>query len=225
MRFSPTATLCALMILTACSDLPRGAAVQRDILKPAPKDSSAAPIAVYPVTADFLPDLAGWPQSAPAPLPWISGSAGSKAQIIRSGDQLDVQIWDSGENSLLTRPDQPATALTGLRVSETGMVFLPYVGAVKVGDRTPESARQLIQRQMEEIAPAAQVQLTMAEGRGNSVDLVSGVARPGPLPLPDQDFSLLSAISAGGGVDPALNNPQIRLIRRGKVYGTALKRL
>jgi hypothetical protein len=108
--------LCLLAVtMTACAQLPRGAALQREIV--ATGSQETPDIAVYPITRAFLPTLATWPTRASTPHNWLGASKGSDAQIIRPGDMLNLTLWDSGENSLLTGTDQRATALTGLRVS------------------------------------------------------------------------------------------------------------
>lgn len=211
------------VFLVACSNLPRGAAVEREIL--ATSDDADTEIAVYPVTRSFLPNVTNWPRTGARSYAWISHSHGSNAQVIRPGDSLDVLVWDSSENSLLTGPTERVATLPKIRVSEAGTIFLPYLGKVKVSGRTPDSARQLIQRQLEAIVPSAQVQLAMSEGRQNSVDLVGGVNQPGNIMMPDNDFSVLAAISAGGGVANALENPQIKLVRGSKIYATSVDRL
>jgi len=221
-------TKCMLLValcfgMAACGTLPRGAAIQAEITKGA--DQPEADFAVYPVTKAFLPSVKEWPTTGTRHYSWLPHSHGSGAQIIRPGDTLNVVIWDSAENSLLLGPGQRSTNLSDLRVSSSGSIFLPYVGKVRVADRSPDSARQLLQRQLENIAPGAQVQLTMSEGRTNSVDVVSGVNRPGNVKLPDQDFSVLAAISASGGVRDALTNPQVKLVRGHKTYRTSLSRL
>ncbi|MGJ8629235.1 MAG: polysaccharide biosynthesis/export family protein [Sulfitobacter sp.] len=209
--------------LTACGSLPRGAAVEKEILKNA--DEPISDIAVYPVTRAFLPSVATWPRNGSRSYSWINHSHGSDAQVIRPGDSLSLMVWDSGENSLLTGPEQRVANLPSIRVSESGTIFVPYVGKLKVSGRTPDSARALIQRQLEAIVPSAQVQLAMAEGRGNSIDLVGGVNKPGNIVMPDQDFSVLAAISAGGGVSNSMENPQVKLVRGHNIYATSVDRL
>ena len=215
--------LCLAVSVAACASLPRGAAVEREILKGA--DAENADFAVYPVTKEFLPTTESWPHTGEARLGWLGHSHGTNAQIIRPGDQLDVVIWDSGDNSLLTAPEQRVANLNGVRVSESGSIFLPYVGKVKVSGRSPDNARQTVQRMLESIVPSAQVQLAMTEGRANSIDLVSGVNSPGNIKMPDNNFSVLSAISAGGGVKSDFENPQVKLLRGHKIYGTSVDRL
>ena len=152
-------------------------------------------------------------------------STGSNAQIIRPGDTLNVVIWDSAENSLLMGPGARSTNLSGVRVSESGNIFVPYVGKVRVSGRTPDSARELLQRQLETVSPGAQVQLNALEGRTNSIDVVSGVRSPGNIKMPDQNFSVLAAISAAGGVNDSMVNPQVQLVRGQKTYRTSLSKL
>ena len=214
-------TLC--VTLTACGNLPRGAAIQAEIIKGA--DQPEADFAVYPVSKAFLPSLTQWPRTGERSYGWLSHSHGSDTQIIRPGDIINVVIWDSSENSLLMAPGQRSTNLTDLRVTSGGTIFVPYVGKVRVADRSPDSARSLLQRQLESVAPGAQVQLSMAEGRTNSIDLIGGVRSPGNIKMPDQDFSVLAAISAAGGVNEALTNPQVKLVRGHKTYRTSLNRL
>lgn len=209
--------------IAACSTLPRGAAIRAEIIKGA--DQPDADFAVYPVSKAFLPSVAEWPNTEERGYSWLSHSHGSNAQIIRAGDTLNIIIWDSAENSLLMAPGQRSTDLSDLRVSESGSIFVPYVGKVRVADRTPDNARLLLQRQLEAVAPGAQVQLSMAEGRVNSVDMVGGVRTPGNIRMPDQNFSVLAAISAAGGVNDALTNPQVKLIRSHKTYRTSLQNL
>lgn len=211
------------LAVSACGTLPRGAAIQAEITKGA--DQPEADFAVYAVSKTFLPSLAEWPSTGERKYGWLAHSHGSNAQIIRPGDSVNVTIWDSAENSLLMAPGQRSVDLSALRVSENGMIFIPYVGKVRVGDRSPDSARQSLQRQLEGIAPGAQVQLTMLEGRTNSVDMVSGVAKPGNIKMPDQDFSVLAAISSAGGVSASLTNPRVKLVRGHKTYRTSLSRL
>jgi len=211
------------MSVASCGALPRGAAIEKEVTQDASAPESD--IAVYPVTRAFLPSVAQWPRTGAVRHGWIGASRGSNAQVIRPGDMLDVLVWDSGDNSLLTSPAERVANLRSMRVSETGTIFVPYVGKIRVAGRTPDSARLLLQRRLEPIVPSAQVQLGMTEGRGNSIDLVGGVNSPGNILMPDNNFSVLAAISAGGGVQNSLENPQVKLVRGSNIYATSISRL
>ncbi len=221
--FIRVGSMLALCLLIAACSLPRGAGVEREIIGSG--DNADADFAIYPVTRDFLPTLAEWPVVGEAELQWITASGGSRSQIINAGDTVSIRIWDSNDNSLLTAPGQRAVDLTEMVVSANGTIFMPYIGDTRVAGMTPSAARERLQESLEAIVPSAQVQLAMVAGRFNSVDLVGGVARPATYPLPDQSYSVLSLISAAGGVSPALDNPQIRLMRGGHLFGTSVNRL
>ncbi|QBY01990.1 polysaccharide export protein [Rhodophyticola sp. CCM32] len=214
--------LAVFMALTACS-LPRSAPLEREILREA--DDVAAGFAIYPVTRDFLPVLAEWPLTGESGLRWITASSGSRGQVISPGDMLNLVIWDSAENSLLTSAEQRVVPFENMRVAPNGTIFVPYVGAADVAGLSPEAARAYLQEELEVIVPSAQVQLTLTEGRGNSVYLVGGVTAPGSFPMPDRSFTVLNLIAEGGGVRADLENPQIRLMRGGHLYGTSINRL
>jgi len=214
------------LLPAACSRsrLPGGAPVSEEILKEA--DAETADFALYPVTRAFLPTVAQWPTTGTQEnLRWIAGSQGAKTQIIQPGDKLTLRIWDSSDNSLLTSLDEKMVQLQDVTVASNGSIFMPYVGKISVIGLTPDLAREELQSALETIIPSAQLQLDMNEGRNNSVDLVSGVARPGTYPMPDRNYSVMGLISAGGGIAATLNNPQIRLMRGGALYGTSVDNL
>lgn len=208
----------------ACGRLPSGAPVSEEILQQSAQEG--ADFVLYPVTRSFLPAQAAWPPTGKhQTLSWIQASRGAKTQIIQPGDTLTLRIWDSNENSLLTGLDQKMVQLQDVRVAANGTVFMPYVGSVNVLGLTPDLAREELQTALEAIVPSAQLQLDMREGRNNAVDLVSGVAQPGTYPMPDRNFSVMGLVSAGGGISATLNNPQIRLVRGGQLYGTSVASL
>jgi polysaccharide export outer membrane protein len=220
--FHRYALLAACLVLAACS-LPRGAALQSEVLATA--DDETAAFAVYPVTRDLLPAIGQWPLTGEQHFSWISRGQRGGRHPIAAGDQLDLQIWDSGENSLLTGAGQKVVGLQKLVVDPDGRIFVPYLDRVEVAGSSTEQARMRIQDQLAVLIPSAQVQLGLTAGPNSSVSLVGGVGQPGSFPLPDQGLTVLNLLSLGGGVSEALKNPQIRLMRGGEIYGTSVARL
>lgn len=218
MKFRPLLAGLVCIALTGCGALPRGAAQQSEILRSAAADE----ITIYQVSRALLPSVATWPRLGPKRPGWVGHSHGANTQVVRPGDTLQIRVWDSSENSLLTSSGQRSTALDPMRVTASGQIFLPYVGPVRVADAPPEQARARVERAFESISPTVQVQLSMQEGRSNTVDLVGGAARPGSYPLPNQNFSVLGLLAAGGGVQNGLKNPQIRLRRGHRSYVTSI---
>jgi polysaccharide export outer membrane protein len=206
----------AFTALSACS-LPRGAALQSEVIKE--KGSETATFQVVDVTRENVPMLATWPKTGwSGHYHWPNTSEGANASVIRTGDRLNITIWDSQENSLLTNPGQRFTQLQGVEVDVKGRVFLPYVNGVSVRGLTPMEARSRIQAQMEPIVPSAQVQLSLEQGRDNSVDAVGGVAKPGSFPMPSRNYKVLNLIADAGGIPSSLRNPRVRLLRASKTY-------
>lgn len=204
--------------LTGCA-LPRGAAVQSEILKEQRSENPS--FQLVEVTRELTPLLAKWPQSGDyAKFRWFGADHGPDSSAINTGDTVNIVVWDSEENSLLTGLDGTAAKIPPQTVSASGRIFLPYVGEVSVRGLTPSSARVRLQSRFEQIQPSAQVQLSVTPGRNNSVDVVGGVAAPGRYPLESRNTKILGVIAQSGGVSSALRNPIIRLQRGGRTYQT-----
>ncbi|PYE82162.1 polysaccharide biosynthesis/export family protein [Pseudoroseicyclus aestuarii] len=222
-------SLLVLMLgLAGCATLPRGAGLEREVLRqPRSVNGEAVPadFTIAPVTRALLPAYAAWPAVGEERLPWIERVDQPNQRIIAPGDTVSVTVWTTESNGLLTAGSERFAALPNMRVSSSGTIFLPYVGTVTVSGMAPETARARIEERYAEVSPSAQVQFEFTEGRQNRVSLVGGVAQPGPYPLPDQDFTVMGLIALGGGVSQGLPNPQIRLQRGGRIYGTSVERL
>lgn len=222
MRRLPAAAvfLCAL---AACT-LPRGAAMQSEILKNS--EAEAPQFAHYAVDSKLLPEVQHWPASkAAVSRQWLSGGIGRTGQVLSAGDAVQIAVWENGENKLMTNAGSPTTQLQTTQISSAGAIFLPYAGPVKIAGLTPDEAREKIQTKVSELIPSAQVQLESTPGKSNAISLVGGVARPGNVPLTDRSLTVLNVLSEGGGVLPSIVNPQLRLLRGGKVYETSMQRV
>lgn len=213
----------ACVLLAACS-LPRGAALTGEVLRE--QDNEIPTFQVMPVTRANLPMIDAWPVTGwSGKYHWPASGRGPQSLLIRGGDIVDLVIWDSQENSLLTGAADNKVVLSGNTVSPTGQVFVPYLDDVQISGLTPDEARRKIQDALGPIVPSAQVQLSLNAGRQSSVDLVAGVAHPGSFPLPDRNHTILSVLASAGGVVPQLRHPLVRLIRDGKIYEIRADRL
>lgn len=211
------ASLFIIAVLSACT-LPRGAAIQSEVVRN--QDNAEAAFSVVPITGENVAQLATWPATGwEGHYHWFNRNPGPKSNIIRPGDQIDLVIWDNQENSLLTGIEQQNVALDDITVSPDGTIFVPYIDDVRVSGSTPDAARREIEEQLSMVVPDPQVQLAVSSGPDNSVDAVGGFSAPGTYPVPNRNYSILSLISAAGGVSPTLENPLVRVIRDGQSYG------
>ena len=218
-RFSFIISLFAgLMIVAACS-LPRGAAIQSEVLNE--QKSKTPSFQVVPVTRAVTPALAEWPSTGwHGHYHWFGRDHGPDSNVIQTGDVMEIVVWESQDNSLLSSAGANMVKMPKQEVSSGGTIFLPYVGDVGVRGLSADTARRRIQDSFEGIAPSAQVQVAVMPGRNNSIDLVSGVASPGQYPLESRNTKILSAIAKGGGVSNSLRNPLLRLHRAETTYET-----
>jgi len=218
--------LLVIVALSACN-LPRGAAMQGEIV--AGMNDAERDFQVVSVSRDNIEAIKHWALPPQAHLQhgnWPRGAQRGPASVtISPGDRVDVTIFDNEENSLLTSTGQKSVSIPGLIIANNGTVHLPYVGSVHLAGLSPDAARARIEDKLVETLPSGQVVLQSTQGRQNTVDLVSGVASPGSIPLPDRSFSILSLISQGGGVKAGLENPIVKLVRGGKTYSISLARL
>ncbi len=221
-----TASLSILSILGACSP-PQGVGMTTQVLAGA--EEATADFAVVPVTKATLPAISHWPKSTAVAgssnVGWLPRGTAVNKDIIAAGDAVEVAMWSNEANGLLNMPGQKFTPLQGLKVSYDGTLFLPYAGAVPVAGLSVDEARQAIQDKLVTIMPTAQVTLSHKAGRGNSVQVVSGLPQAGVVPLPDRAFTVLDLISVSGGVPSTIINPQVRVARGGKLYGVGFDNL
>lgn len=203
-------------MIGACT-LPRGAAIENEVIRN--QNDDTASFSVIPVKADTIDQVRQWPATGWAGhYHWFSGTRGPKSNIIRAGDTINLVIWDNQDSSLLTTGLEKSVEMNGLRVSPSGTIFVPYINEIQVGGTTPERAREMIEERLEIVVPDAQVQLSLDVGQDNSVNAVRGFASPGSYPMPNRDYSVLSLISAAGGISDDLDNPLVRVIRENNRY-------
>ncbi len=223
-KFGRTVVWLILALALAACTLPRGSALQSEIVKN--EEALDSSYQVVRISRSNVNNIAQWPVTGWAGnYNWIDTHAAPSSSVIQTGDFVTVTIWDSQENSLLTNVGQKFVTLGKLEVAQNGTIFVPYISEIQVRGLTPDIARSRIQSRLAPIVPSAQVQIDVQQGASNSFDLVSGVSRPGSYPLISRNYTILSALSAGGGISPNLRNPLIRLIRGGKTFEITAEKL
>jgi polysaccharide biosynthesis/export protein len=211
------------LALTGCA-LPRSAATPSEVLRGT--EAADSNVQVLAVTREGLAELHQWPAPAGAVRHnWPSAGAQSVARTIRPGDTIALAIWDSQRDSLISTDEQRVVPIQNLVVSSAGRVFVPYVGEVRVSGLTADAARREVESQMRSIVPDGQVQLSVAPGSGNTIDVVTGVARPGRIAVPETSSTILSVLAEAGGIAPTLRNPLVRLNRAGQGYAIPARML
>lgn len=213
------------LLLGGCG-VPRGAPSKREVLAGARPtgDGEEPDFALEIVTRERLAVYPQWGSSTGlSSTAWPAGNAMPVDQRLAPGDRLQVRIWDAEESSLITSPGAQFSDIQNVQVNASGLVNLPYIEQVEVGGLSHDAARARLQERLTAITPSAQVQLSVEQGRLNSVDMLGGVAQPGSYPLAERNLPLSSLISASGGVLTGLENPQVQITRGGRVFRRPLK--
>jgi len=209
------------VLLTGCA-IPRGAASRREILSNAETDK--VDFALEIVERARLSVYDGWGGAkAHLTAQWPGSGGVVQDQRLAPGDRMMLRIWDAADSSLLAGPGAQFADISNVVVQGSGHVTLPYVNSVHVAGLTLAGAQARLQEQLTAIIPSAQVQLEIAQGRRNSIDFVSGVAKPGSYPLTERNLPLTSLLSSAGGASADLVNPIVQITRGGHVYRKFLR--
>src|SRR5262245_46744427 len=145
---------------------------------------------------------------------------------IGAGDGVIVTVWQAGSSGLFasTSPQvgisgsdagARATAIPEQVVAEDGTIEIPYVGRVKVADRTHEEVEGLIVRSLKgkSIEPQAVVQV--AKNVTNTATVTGDVTQGGVIPLSPKGSRILEVIALSGGLRAPAYETFISLSRRG----------
>lgn len=130
------------------------------------------------------------------------------------GDTIDVQIWDSSSNSLMTSDGQMSTTLQNITIPKSGVVFFPYIGNVQIDHFTPEEMREELQALYTQYSPSIQVQVAWRPGLNNSVEIISQKSGSTVMGMMTDNLSISSVLAASTGALSNFRNPIIVLRRQ-----------
>lgn len=135
------------------------------------------------------------------------------ADTIRVGDLLTLTVWENVDEGLLVSQGAPFINLPEIQVDSEGLIFVPYVGRIRVSGHSPEAVRRLITARLSDQTPDPQVEIRRLAGPGGSVTLAGAVAAPGVFPIEQNTRTLATMLASAGGVaiDPEV--AQITVIR------------
>jgi polysaccharide biosynthesis/export protein len=126
---------------------------------------------------------------------------------VRAGDVLRIRVW-------------PDSALGGeYPIEETGVAYLPVLGAVQAGGMTLSALRAELRRRYGEALRSPSVSVTPIFG----VSVLGAVQRPGLYHV-DPTHTLFDAISLAGGFRDNARTDRLRLVRDGEVIEVNARR-
>lgn len=158
------------------------------------------------------------------PFSQIFHSASPSTYAISPGDMLEVVIWETAPAILFNKTGaNPASGTVGpgfetlppQMVLEDGTINIPFVGRVKVVNRSPGKIEDEIIRRLEGKANSPQVLVRLASKPSDHVSVIGDVKNSSNIPLSPKGEKLLDALAAAGGVTQPLNKVAIQLSRKG----------
>lgn len=132
-------------------------------------------------------------------------------------DIVQVVIWEHPE---LTSPlgAYRSDNATGQLVSESGVMFYPYVGEINVIGKTISELRAEIIKSLSKVLNDPQIDVRLLESQRNKVYVQGAVQKPGVVSLSDIPVTFLEAINRSGGSTSQADLSQATLTRDGKTY-------
>lgn len=146
----------------------------------------------------------------------------TSAQRIGVGDQLQVRIWEASPSGLFSSATGQ-TPQMNVVVDEQGMIFIPYVGRLRVAGRTIEAVRQDLQARLEETAVEPQVQVQVPQPRSHAAVVVGSVNKPGRYPISPAGTQILDLVAEAGGARTPTYETVLRLERGGTTASVLLE--
>lgn len=143
------------------------------------------------------------------------------------GDVLDVTVWEAppavlfgmlnGKTKSSPISDGGSTGIPAQMVDENGAITLPYIGSVKVANRTPHQVEEEIRQRLTGIANFPQVIVSIAHNNSSNVTVLGEVAASSMVPLTPRGERVLDVLAAAGGVRQQVDKITIQVTRAGTV--------
>ncbi len=220
-NFFPLVCLLFVPFLTGCSIMAHSGPSRADIQR-ADKEHLPGSIPVIKVDEELARRLGE--SKKQEPFSKIFRSDSSSSYVINTGDVLEVLIWETAPAILFNKGGvNPASgtsgsgfeALPAQMVMEDGTINIPYVGRIKVLNRSPRKIESEIVNRLEGKANSPQVMVRLASSSPDHVSVIGDVNQSGNIPLSPKGEKLLDFLAACGGVSHPLNKMTIQLSRKG----------
>ena len=204
--------LLATALLTGCA-MPRAATSLHEVQNA----SAAGQIQLVPVTAATVPPPA--PElHASFPVELTGGSDYAYDRLV-PGDRLAIRIYESGTPAVFNQ-NGAGTDLGEVVIDDSGRLFVPYAGALRVTGMTIPEVRAAVTRRLRTVVLDPQVDIRPVDSRSRMVSVQGAAAKTGSYPI-ERGRTRLSALLAD--VAPDQKNPEMLgvTVRRGGMVGRA----
>lgn len=141
---------------------------------------------------------------------------------VAPADVLHITVWQHPEflmevpvGGSNTPGVQGAAGQPGYLVNAKGDIYFPLVGYIKVANKTVDQIRTNITKRLKRYVPNPQVNVRVADFRGQKVYVLGEVSKTGFLPITDQKLSVADALALSGWLNSDTADPRHIYIIRG----------
>jgi protein involved in polysaccharide export with SLBB domain len=142
---------------------------------------------------------------------------------IAPSDIVNITVWQHPEFSpknfqtTSTPSAQGAAGQDGYLVSNKGYIYFPLAGNILVAGKTLEEVRIDITKALKRYIRDPQINVRIADYRGQKIYVFGEIMKPGFIPITDQPLSITDAISLSGSFDPTAADPSHIYVIRGNI--------
>lgn len=141
---------------------------------------------------------------------------------VAPADVLHITVWQHPE-FLLEVPTvatntpgvQGAAGLPGYLVNANGDIYFPLIGYIHVANKTVDHIRADITERLKKYVPNPQINVRVADFRGQKVYVLGEVEKTGFLPITDQKLTLADALALSGWLKSDTANARFVYVIRG----------
>jgi polysaccharide biosynthesis/export protein len=138
-------------------------------------------------------------------------------KLIMPFDKLYIKVYsiDEKTNLLLNSNENmsstASTSMIGYSVDETGDIYYPLVGKIKLGGLSTTQASLKITETLNESVSVSSVIVRFID---NNITLIGQVQNPGVYPFTQDKLNIYEALALGGGISNYGNRKNVVLIRQ-----------
>lgn len=137
-------------------------------------------IVLIPVTAQTLPPPP--PVVATFPAAYLQAGEYDYGDL-GPGDRLNIRIWESGTPTVFGTASGGGTDLGEITVDESGRIYVPYVGQLRVAGLTAPQVRSTIIGRLRTVVANPQVDVRMVERLSALVSVQGDANKTGSFPI------------------------------------------